>query len=89
MDPGKGKDAWQASLARAREVLRVMVQADRGGGLPTAKWSVAGFGDTIPLKSNDPKGGKVASGRVEIEILPEAGELVDLGPLAAPAPAAP
>lgn len=70
--PGRHKDLWGESAARAREVLAILAQpADRaGGGLDAARLSVAGRGDADAIDK-----GKT-SRRVEIVMTPSPEEVL-------------
>jgi chemotaxis protein MotB len=77
---GRLKDPVGRSLARAREVLAVLLQPTEkgGGGLGPDRWSAAGYGDADPLRSNDTPDGKQANRRCEIVVQPGADEVLDL-----------
>jgi chemotaxis protein MotB len=76
----RDKDPLDLSLARAREVLRVLVMPlDRGGGgLSPARWSAAGQGDADPLNTKDtPEAGQV-NARCDIVLVPSIDETLDV-----------
>jgi chemotaxis protein MotB len=81
---GRFKDGFGLSVMRAREVQALLVQpADKGGGgLNVSRWSVAGYGDADPLKSNDTPEGKQANRRCEIVVQPSSEDVLDLKALA-------
>jgi chemotaxis protein MotB len=71
------KDNWGLSLMRAREVLLFLV-SDKGGTMPTSKWSGAGFGDTDPIATNDTDDGRQKNRRCDIIVVPSVEEMLDL-----------
>jgi chemotaxis protein MotB len=71
------KDNWGLSLMRAREVLLYLV-SDKGGTLPTAKWSASGFGDTDPIATNDTDDGRQKNRRCDLIVVPSVEEMLDL-----------
>ena len=77
---GRLKDAFALSLARAREVLALLLQpADKGGGgLAPGRWSAAGYGDADPVRPDDTPEGKQANRRCEIIVQPAVEEGLDL-----------
>jgi chemotaxis protein MotB len=77
---GTFRDNWGLSLMRARSVLVYLVGPD--GGMPTDKWSAAGFGDTDPVAPNDSKEGQQKNRRCELIVVPSVEEMIDLKSLA-------
>jgi len=77
---GVFRDNWGLSLMRAREVLLFLVgDPDKGaGGMPIAKWSAAGFGDTDPIASNDTDDGRKKNRRCDVIVVPSVEEMLDL-----------
>ena len=88
-------DNWGLSLMRARQVLVFLVtpadiqpkgvgrnRIEPGGGLPTSKWSAAGFGDTDPVAENDSDEGRQKNRRVELIVVPNVEEMLDLKSIA-------
>lgn len=71
------KDNWGLSLMRAREVLLFLV-SDKGGAMPAAKWSAAGFGDTDPIAPNDTDEGRQKNRRCDVIVVPSVEEMLDL-----------
>lgn len=78
---GLYKDNWGLSLMRAREVLLFLV-GDKGGGLPPAKWSAAGFGDTDPIANNESDDGRQKNRRCDLIVVPSVEEMLDLKAIA-------
>lgn len=78
---GVYKDNWGLSLMRAREVLLFLV-SEKGGALPAAKWSAAGFGDTDPIASNDTDDGRQKNRRCDLIVVPSVEEMLDLKAIA-------
>src|SRR5579859_4233431 len=78
---GAFKDNWGLSLMRAREVLVFLVDA-KGGQLPTAHWSAAGFAETDPIAGNDTDEGRQKNRRCELIVLPSVEEMLDLKAIA-------
>jgi len=74
---GPFHDNWGLSLMRAREVLLYLV-GDKGGGLPIAHWSAAGFADTDPVASNDADDGRQKNRRCDLIVVPSVEEMLDL-----------
>lgn len=72
------RDNWGLSLMRAREVLMFLVNADKGGGLATERWSAAGFGDTDPIAPNDTDEGRQKNRRCDLIVVPSVEEMLDL-----------
>ncbi|MEJ7732079.1 MAG: OmpA family protein [Polyangiaceae bacterium] len=81
LEGGKFKDNWGLSLMRAREVLVYLV-GDKGGQLPVAHWSAAGFADTDPVAANDGDDGRKKNRRCELVVVPSVEEMLDLKSLA-------
>lgn len=94
---GAFKDNVGLSVMRAREVYEFLTRDPNaapkkpgapakkdepvGGGLPTALWSAAGYGDLDPIagtRENQTPEEKKRNRRVEIAILPDASELMKL-----------
>ncbi len=77
---GPFKDNWGLSVMRAREVLGFLVKPvdDDGGGLSSARWSAAGYGDTDPVENNESKKGRQGNRRCELVVLPSIEEMLDL-----------
>lgn len=63
---------WELSSARATNVVRVLT--DRFG-VPAAKISATGYGDSRPKTSNDTPAGRARNRRVDIVILSDSGEV--------------
>ena len=57
---------WELSTARATQVLRWMVE---GRGLPTVRFSAAGYADTHPRVPNDTSAHRAMNRRVEIVVV--------------------
>ncbi len=72
------RDNWGLSLMRAREVLMFLVNTDKGGGMPTERWSAAGFGDTDPIATNDTDEGRQKNRRCDLIVVPSVEEMLDL-----------
>jgi len=75
---GPFKDNWGLSLMRAREVLVFLVDPEKGGGLPLAHWSAAGFSDTDPVADNGTDDGRQKNRRCELIVMPSVEEMLDL-----------
>lgn len=58
-------DNWELSVARAVNVLRLLVDY----GLDESRLSAVGYGDQRPVAPNDTEEGKARNRRVEIEII--------------------
>jgi chemotaxis protein MotB len=71
------RDNWGLSLMRAREVLLYLV-SEKGGQLPPARWSAAGFADTDPIASNDTDDGRQKNRRCDLIVVPSVEEMLDL-----------
>jgi len=80
---GVFRDNWGLSLMRAREVLLYLV-SEKGGNMPTAKWSAAGFGDTDPIATNDTDEGRQKNRRCDLIVVPSVEEMLDLKAITAP-----
>ncbi|MBK6518990.1 MAG: OmpA family protein [Polyangiaceae bacterium] len=78
---GTFRDNWGLSLMRSREVLLFLVN-DKAAGMPPAKWSAAGFGDTDPVANNDLDEGRQKNRRSEIIVVPSVEEMLDLKTIA-------
>jgi chemotaxis protein MotB len=74
---GVFRDNWGLSLMRAREVLMFLV-GDKGGKLPLAHWSAAGFAETDPVASNDTDDGRQKNRRCDLIVVPSVEEMLDL-----------
>ncbi len=74
---GVFRDNWGLSLMRAREVL-VFLVGDKGGQLPIAHWSAAGFADTDPVATNDTDDGRQKNRRCDLIVVPSVEEMLDL-----------
>ncbi len=70
-------DNWGLSLMRAREVLLFLV-GDKGGQLPVAHWSAAGFADTDPVASNDGDDGRQKNRRCDLIVVTSVEEMLEL-----------
>jgi len=77
LNGGPFHDNWGLSLMRAREVLLYLV-GDKGGNLPIAHWSAAGFADTDPVASNDSDDGRQKNRRCDLIVVPSVEEMLDL-----------
>jgi len=77
LNGGPLHDNWGLSLMRAREVLLFLV-GDKGGQLPIAHWSAAGFADTDPVASNDTDDGRQKNRRCDLIVVPSVEEMLDL-----------
>jgi chemotaxis protein MotB len=78
---GTFKDNWGLSLMRAREVLVFLIDP-KGGQLPAAHWSAAGFADTDPIADNKTEDGRQKNRRCELIVLPSVEEMLDLKAIA-------
>jgi chemotaxis protein MotB len=78
---GRFGDNWGLSLMRARSVLLHLVN-DKGGQLPVARWSAAGFGDIDPIAANDSDEGRQKNRRCDIIVVPSVEEMLDLKAIA-------
>jgi len=66
VDPaGPWQDNWQLSSERARAVLKYLT----GFGVDQNRFQIAGFGDTMPVASNDTPEGRAYNRRVDIVII--------------------
>jgi chemotaxis protein MotB len=63
---GQYASNWELSTARATQVLRWMVEAR---GLPSVRFSAAGYADTHPRVANDTSAHRAENRRVEIVVL--------------------
>ena len=59
---------WDLSGARASSVLRYLTDVHH---LPASRLSASGYGDTVPVASNDDDAGRAKNRRVDIAILSE------------------
>ncbi len=78
---GQYKDNWGLSLMRAREVLLFLIK-DKTTGMPSAKWSAAGFAETDPVGENATEGGRQKNRRCEVIVVPSVEEMIDLKTIA-------
>lgn len=78
---GAFRDNWGLSLMRAREVLLFLVDPGTGG-MPSSKWSAAGFGDTDPVATNSSSDGKQKNRRCDVIVVPSVEEMLDLKTIA-------
>jgi chemotaxis protein MotB len=69
------KDNWELSAERSLSVLRYLIQQKN---LAPSRVRATGFGDTMPVASNDTVEGRKANRRVEIVILPKISKIADL-----------
>ncbi len=76
---GAYRDNWGLSLMRSREVLLYLV---KDSGMPTQKWSAAGFGDTDPIADNNKDDGRQKNRRCDIIVVPSVEEMLDLKTIA-------
>ncbi|MEQ9094206.1 MAG: OmpA family protein, partial [Miltoncostaeaceae bacterium] len=56
---------WELSGGRAAAVVRALV----GGGVPSSRLELSGFGDTEPIASNDTPTGRAANRRVDVLVV--------------------
>jgi len=70
------KSNWELSTVRANSVLHFFI--DEGGIMPE-RLRVVGFGEYMPVGSNESKEGREENRRVEIVILPEKTSKVEAG----------
>lgn len=88
-------DNWGLSLMRARTVLVFLItptdvepsgyganRVEPGGGLPTSRWSAAGYGETDPVAANSSPENMQKNRRVELVVMPNVEEMLDLKSLA-------
>ena len=68
---GRFPSNWELSVARSVAVLNLF--GDRYT-IPTGRFSVAGYADTIPIAENDTPENKARNRRVDIVILSDSGE---------------
>ncbi len=78
---GVFRDNWGLSLMRSREVLLFLV-SDGSTGMPAARWSAAGFGDTDPVADNGTPDGLQKNRRCEVIVVPSVEEMLDLKSIA-------
>lgn len=78
---GVFRDNWGLSLMRSREVLLFLVN-DASTGMPAAKWSAAGFGDTDPIADNGADDGRQRNRRCDVIVVPSVEEMLDLKTIA-------
>ncbi|MDI1480810.1 OmpA family protein [Polyangium sp. y55x31] len=76
LNGGPYQDNWGLSLMRARSVLLFLV--GKGGALPRAHWSAAGFADTDPVANNGNKDGQQKNRRCDLIVVPDVDEMIDL-----------
>jgi len=66
VDPnGPWQDNWQLSSERARAVLKYLTDF----GVDEKRFQIAGFGDTMPVASNDTPEGRAYNRRVDVVII--------------------
>jgi len=77
------RDNWGLSAMRARSVLTLLTTptSDGGGGLDATHWSLAGYGSTDPIASNDTPAGRSKNRRVELVVQPDITEMISLDSL--------
>ena len=78
---GQFRDNWGLSLMRAREVLQFLIK-DASTGMPSAKWSAAGFAETDPVADNASEDGRQKNRRCEVIVVPSVEEMIDLRTIA-------
>jgi len=78
---GVFRDNWGLSLMRSREVLLFLVN-DKNAGMPSDKWSAAGFGDTDPVADNNTDEGRQKNRRCDVIVVPSVEEMLDLKTIA-------
>ncbi len=66
---------WELSISRAYHIVQFFVD---GASFPQDKISLAGFGDTQPISSNDTPEGRSKNRRVEISIITPDKEISEL-----------
>jgi chemotaxis protein MotB len=78
------RDNWGLSAMRARSVLTLLTAPSQegGGGLDATHWSLAGYGSTDPVASNDTPAGRSQNRRVELVVQPDVAEMINLDSLA-------
>jgi chemotaxis protein MotB len=78
------RDNWGLSAMRARSVLTLLTAPSNegGGGLDATHWSLAGYGSTDPVASNDTPAGRSQNRRVELVVQPDVAEMINLDSLA-------
>lgn len=81
---GRFKDNWGLSAMRARSVLTLLTSATeaKGGGLPRANWSAAGYADTDSVADNEGDEGRRKNRRVELVVQPNVEEMLNLNSFA-------
>ena len=65
------KSNWELSTARAVVVVSYMVEK----GFPAAHLAAAGYGEMDPIADNATEEGKAKNRRIEIQLMPDLGEL--------------
>jgi chemotaxis protein MotB len=85
------RDNWGLSAMRARSVLTLLTAptAEAGGGLDPTHYSLAGYGSTDPVASNDTAAGRSKNRRVELVVQPNVEEMISLDSLASSQPSPP
>ncbi len=80
---GAFRDNWGLSAMRARSVLVYLTTPveEKGGGLPTANWSAAGYADTDAVSENESEQGRQRNRRVELVVQPDVEEMLNLNSL--------
>jgi len=81
---GNFKDNWGLSAMRARSVLTLLTATveQKGGGLPRANWSAAGYADTDSVADNGTDEGRKKNRRVELVVQPNVEEMLNLNSFA-------
>jgi chemotaxis protein MotB len=74
------RDNWELSAARSVGMLELLVSRF---GIPPERLAIVGYGQTVPLESNDTEDGRAHNRRVDIVILNESGALPEPKPTAA------
>jgi len=69
------KDNWELSAERALSVLRYLIQQKN---ISPSRVRATGYGDTMPVASNDNAQGRKENRRVEIVILPKVSKVSNL-----------
>lgn len=81
---GRFPSNWELSAARSVAVLNLFRERFE---IPSTRFSVAGYADTIPIAENDTPENKARNRRVDIVIQNDAGEREEPRPLVSPPPA--
>jgi chemotaxis protein MotB len=64
---GRYPTNWELSTARATSVVRFLAES----GVPTEKLNAAGYGEFMPVASNDSDEGRSQNRRIEIALVPD------------------